>query len=100
VVSLFAALSDAVEPKSLAGLLGAAPSIALATLGLTLHFKGRPYATEEARSMVLGAVSFLVYARVVSSVLLRRRTSALSTALLLLILWAGCALGLWYTVER
>jgi hypothetical protein len=35
-VSAFAALADALRPKSFSGLFGAAPSIALATLVLTL----------------------------------------------------------------
>ena len=35
VVSLFAASGDLLKPKSFAGLFGAAPSVALATLGLT-----------------------------------------------------------------
>jgi hypothetical protein len=34
VVSLFAVIGDVLRPKSFAGLFGAAPSIALATLGL------------------------------------------------------------------
>jgi hypothetical protein len=36
VVSLFAILGDTLKPKSFAGLFGAAPSVALATLGLTI----------------------------------------------------------------
>ena len=36
LVSAFALVGDAVRPKSFAGLFGAAPSIALATLGLTV----------------------------------------------------------------
>ena len=36
VVSLFATLGDVLRPKSFAGLFGAAPSIALATIGLTI----------------------------------------------------------------
>src|ERR1700687_4243106 len=36
VVSLFAILGDPLKPKSFAGLFGAAPSVALATLGLTI----------------------------------------------------------------
>ena len=38
-VSAFAALGDALRPKSFAGLFGAAPSIALATLLITLSQK-------------------------------------------------------------
>ena len=41
-VSAFAALGDALRPKSFAGLFGAAPSIALATLLITLSHKGAP----------------------------------------------------------
>ena len=35
-MSLFAILGDPLKPKSFAGLFGAAPSVALATLGLTI----------------------------------------------------------------
>src|ERR1700730_14946463 len=52
VVSAFAALGDVLKPKSFAGLFGAAPSIALATLGLTIAANGKMYAAAEARSMV------------------------------------------------
>ena len=36
VVSAFAMLSDVLRPKSFAGLFGAAPSVALATLGIAV----------------------------------------------------------------
>jgi hypothetical protein len=36
VVSAFALLGDILRPKSFAGLFGAAPSVALVTLGLAL----------------------------------------------------------------
>ena len=52
-VSVFAVLSDILKPKSFAGLFGAAPSIALATLILTTHSRGRYFAAAEARSMKL-----------------------------------------------
>jgi urea transporter len=87
VVSLFAMFSDALRPKSFAGLFGAAPSIALATLGLTIHKSGRPYAALESRSMMLGAAAFFVYAWSVSWVLRRYKVSTLSASLALLPLW-------------
>jgi hypothetical protein len=43
VVSAFAALGDTLRPKSFASLFGAAPSIALATLLITLSHKGAPF---------------------------------------------------------
>jgi hypothetical protein len=58
VVSAFAALGDVLKPKSFAGLFGAAPSIALATLGLTIASKGKIYAATEGRSMI-GSVGLL-----------------------------------------
>ena len=54
VISAFALLGDALRPKSFAGLFGAAPSIALATVGMTIAHHGKEYAATEARSMVLG----------------------------------------------
>jgi hypothetical protein len=41
-VSAFAAFGDALRPKSFAGLFGAAPSVALATILITLSQKERP----------------------------------------------------------
>src|SRR5258705_12404171 len=61
-VSAFAALSDTLRPKSFAGLFGAAPSIALATILITLSQKGAPFAAVEGRSMSMGAFR-LVYPR-------------------------------------
>ena len=49
IVSFFAVLGDALKPKSFAGLFGAAPSVALATLGLTILTDGKSYAAPEAR---------------------------------------------------
>ena len=54
VVSVFAIIGDLLKPKSFAGLFGAAPSVALATLGLTAASEGVAYAATEARSMVAG----------------------------------------------
>ena len=44
VVSLFAVIGDVLKPKSFAGLFGAAPSVALATLALTIATDGKTYA--------------------------------------------------------
>ena len=96
VVSLFAMVSDALRPKSFAGLFGAAPSIALATLGLTIHKNGHAYAALESRSMMLGAVAFLVYAASVSWALRRYRVSALGASIGLLPVWFLVSFFLWH----
>jgi hypothetical protein len=59
VVCFFAAPGDVLKPKSFAGLFGAAPFVALATLGLAVSFDGELYAASEARSMIVGAGAFL-----------------------------------------
>ena len=44
IVSVFAIVGDMLRPKSFAGLLGAAPSVALATLGIAVVQHGAQYA--------------------------------------------------------
>src|ERR1700760_871219 len=96
VVSVFSTLADVVRPKSFAGLLGAAPSIALATLGLTIRHNGKIYAAFEARSMILGAMAFLVYAFLVSWLLRRSRPATMVAALGAMPVWFLVSFGLWY----
>jgi hypothetical protein len=96
VVSAFAILSDLLTPKTFAGLFGAAPSVALASVVLTVRTQGKAIAAIEARSMIIGALALLNYAALVSRILLRFRTAALKTALGGLLLWLAAAVGMWY----
>jgi hypothetical protein len=100
VVSSFALLGEIFQPKSFAGLFGAAPSIALATLGLTMARHGHAYAAIEARSMLLGAIAFFFYASAVSRILLRHKVHALVTTLALMPVWFGIAFGLYALLMR
>ena len=84
VVSAFAQLGDLFKPKRFAGLFGAAPSVALASLALTAAHKGHAYAAVEARSMVAGAAAFLAYAYGVSWVMMRYKLSAMRVTLAML----------------
>ena len=99
VVSVFAALGDTLKPKSFAGLFGAAPSVALATLGLTVASNGATYAALEARSMTVGAAAFLFYA-VVCCRLMFKRFHAAATTISALGLWLAIAIGLWALLLR
>ena len=63
VVSVFALLGELLKPKSFAGLFGAAPSVSLATLALTVAKEGKAYASLEARSMLLGSIAFIIVRR-------------------------------------
>lgn len=95
-VSVFAVLGDIFKPKSFAGLFSAAPSVALATLGLTIASDGRLYAAREARSMIAGGIALFVYASCVSWILMRGRFGALAATVCALPIWAAVGFGLWY----
>jgi hypothetical protein len=95
VVSGFAVLGDLLKPESLGGVFAAAPTIALASIALTMHRRGGAFVAIEARSMIAGALAFFVYASVVSFVLMRFRTRTAATACGLLVVWFGTAAGLW-----
>ena len=95
VVSFFAMLGDMLRPKSFAGLFSAAPSVALATLALTIHKDGRAYAAEEARTMLLGSAAFLFYAALASFVLRRWKPSAFLASVALLPVWLAVSVGSW-----
>lgn len=94
VVSLFALIADVLKPKSFAGLFGAAPSVALATLSLTIATEGAAYAAVEARSMMAGAAAFFFYASCVSWVLMRYRMKALPVTVLAMPVWFAVAFAL------
>lgn len=96
IVSTFAAIAEVCRPKSFAGLFGAAPSVALTTISIAIAQHGKEYAAVEARSMILGAIGFLIYATVASWLLFRHKTRALPTTLGLLPIWLGASLALWY----
>ena len=90
VVSAFATLGDIVSPKSFAGLFGAAPSVALATLGITVYRHGADYAAQQSWAMTAGAIALAVYSVVVCHLLVRARLRAA----LSLVVWLLVAFGL------
>ncbi len=94
IVSAFAILGDVLRPKSFAGLFGAAPSVALATLTLAILKEGPNYVANECRSMALGAVAFLLYGFVVCQLLMRFRLSALVATGSALAIWLAAGFGL------
>lgn len=89
VVSSFSLIGEVVSPKSFAGIFGAAPSVALASVALTVHQHGAVYGAVEVRSMLLGSIAFLAYVAAVKWLLVRRRMSALAASLLSMPVWFG-----------
>jgi hypothetical protein len=84
-VSVFALIGSVLKPKSLAGLFGAAPSVALATLALTISKDGKTYAATEARSMVA----------LVILLLRRTRCRTLAATLFAVVVWFGVTFAIW-----
>lgn len=100
LVSAFALLGDIFKPKRFAGLFGAAPSVALATLALTAETEGKSYAAMEARSMIGGAIAFFVYSSCVCWLMFRYKCPALLVTLLLMPVWIVTAFGIWFAFLR
>ena len=100
VVCLFASLADMLKPKSFAGLFGAAPSVALATLGLTILTDGKPYAAMETRSMIAGAAGFLAYASACCWLMMKRHTPTLATTVAAMTIWFAVSFGIWVAFLR
>jgi uncharacterized membrane protein (GlpM family) len=94
VVSAFAMLGDVLRPKSFAGLFGAAPSVALATLGIALYQHGAAYAALQAHAMMAGAIALAVYSVVVCHLLFRAQMRAMPATLLSVAVWLVVAFGL------
>jgi hypothetical protein len=100
VVCIFALIGELLRPKSFAGIFGAAPSVALATLGLTFLTHGGSYAGLEGRSMLLGAFALLVYSLVTGWLVTRRELGALVASSTSMVAWLVVALGLWGALLR
>lgn len=94
-MSAFALLGSVFKPTSLAGLFGAGPSVALATLGLAVMKEGKMYAATECRSMVVGAVALGFYSWLVCQVIMRLGLSALKATLSSTLAWFLAAFCLW-----
>jgi hypothetical protein len=100
IVSVFAVLGSLFKPKTFAGLFGAAPSVAIATLTLTLVKKGPVYAALEARSMLAGAFAFCCYCILVIFLLEKRRLSAFPSTLFSMAVWFCVAFGWWFVLLK
>jgi hypothetical protein len=81
-------------PKSFAGLFGAAPSVALATLGLAFSKHSGDFVAIKGRSMILGSIALAAYSFVVCQLLMRAEWSALKATLAALAIWLVAAISL------
>ena len=95
IVSAFALVGDVLRPKHFAGIFSAAPSVALASLGLAFAKHGSEYAGVEARSMLAGAVALTLASVLVARLLLAHRGPSWLIAGGAWVVWLAVALGAW-----
>jgi hypothetical protein len=93
LVLAFAAVSEVLKPKRLAGVLAAAPSVAIAGLAVGSAAKGPADQAAGAHTMIAGAVALAVYAAV--AVVALRRFGTLKGALVAGAAWVVTALALY-----
>ncbi|MGW4557382.1 DUF3147 family protein [Streptomyces sp. NPDC004365] len=95
-VVAFALLAEIVQPKRLAGVFAAAPSVALGGLILTVVFKGDLEAARAARGMAAGALAFTAYCLVEVPAL--GRFGAMRGSAAALIVWCAVAAAIAFAV--
>jgi hypothetical protein len=100
VVSAFAVVGDVLKPKSFAGLFGAAPSVALATLGITIAKHGGEYAATEGRSMIIGAIALFAYSHLSAWLLMRKKWHALTATMSSFAIWFTVSFAMWFAMLR
>lgn len=95
-VVAFSLIAAVVTPKAFSGLFAAAPSVALASLSITIVSEGVHHARTDAVGMVPGAVGMVGCCILAAAAIPRLRTlrgSAASWAA-----WAAVAMGLYWAV--
>ena len=96
LVVLFAMVSEAVRPKAFAGIFAAAPSVAVASLAITVLTESPAKARTESIGMVAGGVGMAVCCIV--AVVTIPKLRALRGSLVSAVVWLAVALGLYWAV--
>jgi hypothetical protein len=97
-VVAFSLLGQAGHPKRFSGLFAAAPSVAVASLGMTVISKGAGATVPLAQGMLIGSAGMLAYCLV--SLVLIARLDALFGSILAWLAWFAVAAGLYVFVGR
>lgn len=98
MVVLFALVGEVVRPRGLAGIFAAAPSVALASLGVTVVVSGVLAAFNQSLGMLAGAAGMVVFCLLGTEAI--KRFGALKGSIASTAVWFATALGLWVLVLR
>jgi hypothetical protein len=93
-VLLFSAAGECFEPETFGGLFGAAPSVAVATLGIAFVQAGARGAARDARWMLLACVAMFAYTCACIAVCRQRRVAVGLGAFAAWIVWLAVAIAL------
>jgi hypothetical protein len=96
LVVVFAMIGEVVSPKAFSGLFAAAPSVAIASLSLTLLTEGSRTARQDSIGMVVGGMAMAACCVVAVTAIPRIR--AVWGSLVAWIGWAVVAFGLYWAV--
>lgn len=94
----FSLVGEAGHPKRFAGLFSAAPSVAIASLAITVLEKGGRGTVPYARGMLIGSAGMLAYC--VASLFLVERMHALLGSVVAWLAWFVVAGGIYFMVAR
>lgn len=97
-VVAFSLLGQAGHPKRFAGLFSAAPSVAIASLAMTVITKRAEGAVPYAQGMLMGSAGMVAYCLV--SLFLIERLHALLGSILAWLAWFAVAGGLYLAIGR
>jgi uncharacterized membrane protein (GlpM family) len=98
LVVAFSALGDSLKPKLLAGLFAAAPSVALASLAVTVMTTGSSKATVSSRGMIAGAIGMVAYCIAASALV--KRFGAGAGSVLAYVFWiVPAVLVYWFLIR-
>ncbi len=100
IVSIFAIIGEVFKPKTFAAIFGAAPSVALASLGLTFLTKSMQHASLDGRSMLCGGIGLACYSLLVARLLLRWEWNTVVATVSSWLAWLAVAFGLWAAFLR
>lgn len=94
----FSLVGEAGHPKRFAGLFSAAPSVAIASLAITVLEKGAGGTVPYARGMLIASMGMLAYC--LAALFLIERMHALLGSVLAWLVWFAVAGGLYFMVGR
>ena len=98
LVVAFSLLTSRLKEKTFAGVFGAAPSVALASLAITAIVMGSPKADQAAHAMIAGAGGMVAFCA--TAVVLEKRTGAIVGSGIAWLAWLLVAVAVYWLVLR